>query len=52
MKLLVEAGLVTAERRGRWVYYALDPAPLREIAAALEAHARSAERLSDDLEAA
>lgn len=26
MKLLVRAGLVRGERRGRWVYYTLDPA--------------------------
>ena len=25
MRVLVEAGLVNAERRGRWVYYSLDP---------------------------
>lgn len=25
MKLLVQAGFVTAERRGRWVFYAVDP---------------------------
>ncbi len=25
MKLLVGAGLVTADKRGRWVYYALEP---------------------------
>jgi ArsR family transcriptional regulator, arsenate/arsenite/antimonite-responsive transcriptional repressor len=25
LKLLVEAGLVRAERRGRWVYYELEP---------------------------
>lgn len=26
LRLLREAGVVTAERRGTWVYYALDPA--------------------------
>lgn len=26
MKLLVQAGFVRAEKRGRWVYYALEPA--------------------------
>lgn len=28
MKLLVEAGLVTREQRGRWAYYAPTPGPL------------------------
>jgi ArsR family transcriptional regulator len=29
LKILREAGLVTAERRGTWVYYALDKSTLR-----------------------
>lgn len=52
MKLLVEAGLVTAERRGRWVYYAIDPAALRSVATRLEALAHSAERVREELDAA
>src|SRR5699024_7083828 len=28
MKLLVDAGLVTREKRGRWSYYATTPGPL------------------------
>ena len=43
MKQLVEGGLVTAARRGRWVYYQLEPAPLRELAAALESLAVAGE---------
>ncbi len=42
MKLLVDAGLVRAERRGRWVYYELEPAALRELAEALEGLADAA----------
>lgn len=52
MKLLVEAGLVTAERRGRWVYYAIAPASLREIASSLDSLAQAAERVREELEAA
>ena len=36
MKQLVEAGLVSAERRGRWVYYELRPQAFRALAARLE----------------
>src|SRR5690554_6607113 len=36
MKQLVEAGLVSAERRGRWVYYELQPQAFRALAARLE----------------
>lgn len=43
MKQLVDAGLVTGERRGRWVYYELQPAALRELAGALEGFAAAAE---------
>ncbi len=35
MKQLVDAGLVRSERRGRWVYYALEADTLLEISAAL-----------------
>lgn len=43
MKQLVDAGLVTAERRGRWIYYVLEHAALRELAAALESLAVAGE---------
>jgi ArsR family transcriptional regulator len=43
MKALVEAGLVHAEKRGRWVYYDLDAGALRELAANLSALAAVAE---------
>ena len=36
MKQLVDAGLVSAERRGRWVYYELQPQAFRALAARLE----------------
>lgn len=36
MKLLVQAGLVVAEKRGRWVYYDLNPAAFAEVQRALE----------------
>jgi len=32
MRVLVEAGVVTAERRGTWVYYALDPNAIERLA--------------------
>ncbi|WP_017932741.1 ArsR/SmtB family transcription factor [Nocardioides sp. Iso805N] len=35
MKILVEAGLVTREQRGRWAYYAVVPAALSTLAGAL-----------------
>ncbi|WP_277050994.1 ArsR/SmtB family transcription factor [Ruania albidiflava] len=35
MKLLVDAGLVTREQRGRWAYYRPAPGPLNAAAAAL-----------------
>lgn len=35
MKQLVAAGLVRAERRGRWVHYELEPAAFAELRAAL-----------------
>lgn len=43
MKQLVDAGLVLAERRGRWVYYELEPEALRELAVALEGIAEAAD---------
>ncbi len=44
MKALTAAGLVTAEKRGRWVYYALVPESFRALAAQLETLAETAER--------
>jgi ArsR family transcriptional regulator len=35
MKLLVEAGLVTREQRGKWAYYRVDVAALDGVAAAI-----------------
>lgn len=43
MKLLVDAGLVRSERRGRWVYYELEPTALSELGGALIDLARRAE---------
>ncbi len=43
MKQLVDAGLVKGQRRGRWVYYELVPAALRELADTLEGFATAAE---------
>lgn len=36
MKLLVAAGLVTRDQRGKWAYYRVVPSGLRSLAAALE----------------
>jgi ArsR family transcriptional regulator, arsenate/arsenite/antimonite-responsive transcriptional repressor len=33
MKKLVDAGLVSVERRHRWAYYSIDPAALKELTA-------------------
>ena len=35
MKLLVEAGLVTREQRGKWAHYAIDRTAFASVAAAL-----------------
>ncbi len=35
MKLLVDAGLVTRDQRGKWAYYAIVPAALTSLSAAL-----------------
>jgi ArsR family transcriptional regulator len=43
MRILVDAGLVVAERRGRWVYYALAPAALHGLAGRIDAFATRAE---------
>lgn len=37
MKVLVDAGLVTREQRGRWAYYQPSPAPLTAAVQALTA---------------
>jgi ArsR family transcriptional regulator len=39
MKALIEAGLVTAEKRGLWVYYRLRPETLREVIGELQSFA-------------
>lgn len=43
MKQLVDAGLVMADRRGRWVYYELQPQAFRALAARLEGVASATE---------
>ncbi len=43
MHILLDAGLVNGERRGRWVYYALAPDAFRDTAAALARIAAAAE---------
>jgi ArsR family transcriptional regulator len=42
MKALVEAGLVSAEKRGLWVYYRLQPDAVAGVASELMALAESA----------
>lgn len=42
MKALATAGFVRAERRGRWVYYELEPDRFREVASRLLRFARPA----------
>jgi ArsR family transcriptional regulator len=37
LKVLREAGLITGERRGTWVYYRADPDALRELSDVLDA---------------
>lgn len=39
LKLLVQAGFVRAQKRGRWVYYALEPGAFRNLQAALSPYA-------------
>lgn len=46
LKVLKDAGLVTARREGRWMHYALDPAALDEIASIAGAMKPSARRLA------
>lgn len=35
LKILVDAGLLTREQRGRWAYYSLVPSALTQLAASL-----------------
>lgn len=35
MKLLVQAGFVNAQKRGRWVFYSLEPDAFRDLSAFL-----------------
>lgn len=35
LKILVDAGLLTREQRGRWAYYSLVPGALARLAASL-----------------
>jgi len=35
LKVLREAGMVTAERRGTWIYYRIVPAAIADLAAVL-----------------
>ncbi|CAN5766636.1 hypothetical protein BH23DEI1_BH23DEI1_09950 [soil metagenome] len=46
MKLLVDAGLVRAEKRGRWVYYDLEPAAFAAIADRLARFAHAPRRVA------
>jgi ArsR family transcriptional regulator len=41
MKILVQAGLLTAEKEGRWVYYRINRARFREVAQWLGQFGRS-----------
>ena len=44
MKQLVEAGFVSAEKRGRWVYYELAPETFTEVISALTDLKQAAEQ--------
>lgn len=41
LKVLRDAGLLTSERRGSWVYYAVAPEAVRILSAALAVHGES-----------
>lgn len=43
MKILVQAELVRAEKRGRWMYYELNPAAFEELTEALQRYQRQLE---------
>jgi ArsR family transcriptional regulator, arsenate/arsenite/antimonite-responsive transcriptional repressor len=47
MKILVEAGLVASEKRGRWMYYELRPEAFDEVTRFLERY-RPADSPSDE----
>jgi ArsR family transcriptional regulator, arsenate/arsenite/antimonite-responsive transcriptional repressor len=40
LKVLREAGMITAERRGTWIYYRVEPAALAQLASVLVGPAR------------
>ena len=40
LKTLVDAGLLAREKRGRWAYYAITPAPLETLATHVESITR------------
>jgi len=42
MKLLVQAGFVRAQKRGRWVYYDLEPDAFAAVAGQLGRYSRAA----------
>jgi ArsR family transcriptional regulator len=44
LKVLREAGIITSERRGTWVYYRLEPAALDRMAALLSIPAETGPR--------
>ena len=41
MKILTQAGLVSGEKQGRWMYYRLEPAAFSALVAALSPFAKS-----------
>ncbi len=49
MRQLVEAGLVRAERRGRWVYYELDQGGFDGLVGALDAARRPPVRVLEEV---
>jgi ArsR family transcriptional regulator len=50
LKTLREAGLVRAEKRGRWMFYSLDADALEKTAAALSGLARAQREAGNSLE--
>ncbi|MBV9092902.1 MAG: helix-turn-helix transcriptional regulator [Streptosporangiaceae bacterium] len=49
LKILVDAGILTRDKRGVWAYYAVRPAALRELAAALDGAAPQGVRQGEPL---
>ena len=41
MKILTQAGLVSGEKQGRWMYYRLEPAAFTQVIAALQPFSRT-----------